>query len=214
MDDKSDSVSKKNYTCLACGSSKNIDYHFLCQVDGKKMIIARCIKCREKVSITSLEPAAKKNSITGIRCRLCNGERKEKWFIANYASPAPEIMSVVSCSAKCDILQRRQVELMCANCSKSNSSTERHICSGCGSKTYCSVECQKIHWKSGHKNECAELAENMRLYIINNNVKETCYNCFKQSTKRISTVFRLQKYCILFRSMSKSTLEVRTQETM
>lgn len=32
-------------------------------------------------------------------------------------------------------------------------------CSGCGSAWYCCKECQKAHWKSGHKKVCAKLAK-------------------------------------------------------
>ena len=28
------------------------------------------------------------------------------------------------------------------------------VCGGCGDISYCSKECQKSHWKSGHKSSC------------------------------------------------------------
>lgn len=30
-------------------------------------------------------------------------------------------------------------------------------CTGCGRAKYCSVECQRKHWKAGHKEECKQL---------------------------------------------------------
>ena len=28
------------------------------------------------------------------------------------------------------------------------------VCGGCGDISYCSKECQKSHWKKGHKSSC------------------------------------------------------------
>jgi hypothetical protein len=43
----------------------------------------------------------------------------------------------------------------CNNCFTQDSDLTK--CSGCYVTMYCDKECQKIHWKGGHRNECAEL---------------------------------------------------------
>ncbi|KAJ7139099.1 hypothetical protein C8R44DRAFT_727205 [Mycena epipterygia] len=48
----------------------------------------------------------------------------------------------------------------CANvdCDKLMSGAERKQCSGCGTSSYCSVECQKLDWKvGGHRTMCMRL---------------------------------------------------------
>jgi len=44
--------------------------------------------------------------------------------------------------------------LLCANCSKMYLNPLRK-CARCKVARYCSKECQKAHWKSGHKSVCA-----------------------------------------------------------
>ncbi len=39
---------------------------------------------------------------------------------------------------------------MCAWCSKTSSS----VCTRCKESKYCSKDCQKKHWKAGHKSVC------------------------------------------------------------
>ena len=47
----------------------------------------------------------------------------------------------------------------CASCQKDLSENEKKTCSGCHTITYCSTECQHLHWKQGHKRECSALAK-------------------------------------------------------
>lgn len=53
-----------------------------------------------------------------------------------------------------------------------------HECSACHSCNYCSVECQKKHWKRAHKRECASLAvrlfEEQTSLAENGNAKAAC----------------------------------------
>ena len=43
----------------------------------------------------------------------------------------------------------------CGNCGKES---PKHSCSRCRSVFYCDRECQKQHWKKGHKNFCATVS--------------------------------------------------------
>jgi hypothetical protein len=50
----------------------------------------------------------------------------------------------------------------CANCGVAKKGADgadimNKTCSGCGAKAYCSRDCQKEHWKKGHKHTCARL---------------------------------------------------------
>jgi hypothetical protein len=46
----------------------------------------------------------------------------------------------------------------CKICKKAESKDRKHkICSACKQAFYCSVECQRSDWKSGHKYECKDL---------------------------------------------------------
>eukprot|EP01084_Bolivina_argentea_P211959 360407_1 len=42
--------------------------------------------------------------------------------------------------------------MKCSNCSKGNCKLKS--CSGCMNVSYCSVSCQKIHWKTSHRDNC------------------------------------------------------------
>ena len=35
---------------------------------------------------------------------------------------------------------------------------EMSACSGCGFTRYCSVECQRAHWRTGHRSDCNTIA--------------------------------------------------------
>jgi MYND finger len=51
----------------------------------------------------------------------------------------------------------------CANAACSNLTgyserrTKSKMCSSCGVARYCSVACQTVHWKAGHRDECSWL---------------------------------------------------------
>lgn len=51
-------------------------------------------------------------------------------------------------------------KMQCASCSapKSGAATLR-VCSSCRCVSYCSVDCQRAHWKSGHKQVCKQRQE-------------------------------------------------------
>ena len=42
-------------------------------------------------------------------------------------------------------------------CSLCGAPSAANSCAGCQMVSYCSRDCQKSHWKSGHRNECASL---------------------------------------------------------
>jgi ankyrin repeat protein len=54
---------------------------------------------------------------------------------------------------------KKHNENCCASCQKELSKDEQLTCSGCNAIVYCSPECQLLHWKQGHKRECAEIAK-------------------------------------------------------
>lgn len=43
----------------------------------------------------------------------------------------------------------------CSNCSLLFHKSDLKNCSGCKFRSYCSQECQRAHWKAGHKSQCA-----------------------------------------------------------
>ena len=47
----------------------------------------------------------------------------------------------------------------CGACGKEPSATGKRlqVCAGCRSVSYCSKQCQREHWKNGHKAECERL---------------------------------------------------------
>ena len=45
----------------------------------------------------------------------------------------------------------------CAWCNKGGGKLSLSRCGGCKSVSYCSAECQRTHWKKGHKQECAAM---------------------------------------------------------
>ena len=62
--------------------------------------------------------------------------------------------------------RRRDVLHSCATCKITDSGTDDvglfMKCSGCSMRYYCSIACQKVHWKTAHKHECAEMKKNGR----------------------------------------------------
>ncbi len=58
--------------------------------------------------------------------------------------------------SKYDLAVKLKEHNMCANCFTLESSLERNLfkCSGCNVVLYCSVKCQKQHWKKVHRKHC------------------------------------------------------------
>lgn len=48
---------------------------------------------------------------------------------------------------------------LCSHCGSPESQTIKHKrCSACKTRLYCSTDCQRFDWKSGHSKECKKLA--------------------------------------------------------
>jgi hypothetical protein len=47
----------------------------------------------------------------------------------------------------------------CGGCGEPETSTELSVCASCRLVSYCSVQCQKIHWKDNHRHVCSRLSE-------------------------------------------------------
>ncbi|KAJ3278974.1 hypothetical protein HDU79_001034, partial [Rhizoclosmatium sp. JEL0117] len=45
----------------------------------------------------------------------------------------------------------------CFNCNSTSNNLKK--CGGCGQFAYCSKECQKTHWKKGHKEACGQMKD-------------------------------------------------------
>ncbi len=57
------------------------------------------------------------------------------------------------------------VSFDCANCNQPEPILmgvvqQFNSCSGCGFKRYCSIECQKNHWKD-HKKQCSKIKDDL-----------------------------------------------------
>ena len=52
----------------------------------------------------------------------------------------------------------RVINSFCANCSVKfvDEKCKKRCCSRCRAANYCSTECQRIHWKRGHKKFCVD----------------------------------------------------------
>jgi hypothetical protein len=63
----------------------------------------------------------------------------------------------------------------CANCGKSKDEVGKKlpVCKGCDSRAYCSVSCQKAHWKAFHRSECKSLKEERERIYQETGVKPT-----------------------------------------
>eukprot|EP00026_Physarum_polycephalum_P017363 Phypoly_transcript_18567.p1 GENE.Phypoly_transcript_18567~~Phypoly_transcript_18567.p1 ORF type:complete len:210 (-),score=34.14 Phypoly_transcript_18567:4-633(-) len=48
----------------------------------------------------------------------------------------------------------RKETIHCQNCNVTQNEKKLSVCSGCQLAHYCSRECQKAHWKNGHKEVC------------------------------------------------------------
>ena len=161
--------------CNKCLSAKyNIFiYHYKC--DGERRQSELCLTCC-KTSL-QFEKYIKELSVTGLRCLTCSGEKKDSWHRVRIMYDI-----YVYCSMKCEIIHKRGIAIGCKYCHKVCESNQRMRCSGCRITTYCNQNCHKKDWND-HKNECKNFAESHRAYIIKSNIKETCYVCFKESTK-------------------------------
>lgn len=54
---------------------------------------------------------------------------------------------------------KKQSENCCASCQKELTKDEQLACCGCKATVYCSPECQLLHWRQGHKRDCADIAK-------------------------------------------------------
>lgn len=43
-------------------------------------------------------------------------------------------------------------DMACAQCQNTTGTLQR--CAGCRTVQYCSRDCQRLHWRAGHKDEC------------------------------------------------------------
>ncbi|KAJ7216652.1 hypothetical protein GGX14DRAFT_442296 [Mycena pura] len=58
-------------------------------------------------------------------------------------------------------LMETDLEICCQNpsCRKTDAQNNFSSCSGCFTTAYCSTDCQKAHWKNGHRDDCKALKE-------------------------------------------------------
>jgi hypothetical protein len=55
-------------------------------------------------------------------------------------------------------LEGPEEDKQCCNCKKEPEARQKFkTCNGCKLLKYCSIECQKNHWKAGHKQKCREI---------------------------------------------------------
>merc|ERR1712096_261091 len=59
-----------------------------------------------------------------------------------------------------ETLERLGLGHVCFGCGmpEGTNGMKLHHCAGCAAAVYCSKECQKKHWKAGHKLDCKKTA--------------------------------------------------------
>ena len=145
--------------CLVCGIKKKED-RFLIEIvregAGSSLALVCSIPCR--IKCRKLFPHK--------RCFGCNKD------ITNDAFKCDSCLFVMYCSKKCQTanwkVHRQQCNWLRNGRIQLNPGDEKHICTNCLKQTckklsrcsrckiahYCSKECQKDHWKNGHKKQC------------------------------------------------------------
>ena len=71
------------------------------------------------------------------------------WF--EKSASGSNLLSSESQQAIQSIKEQKKALSICASCAKEDANK---ICGGCNSVRYCSLECQKKHWRKTHKSEC------------------------------------------------------------
>lgn len=138
--------------CSICGqrikhnAKWEIDSYINIQKQGTLQLFCS-EQCKNKQSKESLCGKCGEAKAT-ISCQKCK--------IANYCSQDCQSKDLERHSTTCKQLTAR---FTCSNCEKMSAKELSH-CAGCYKTYYCSTQCQKEHWKKGHKSECTLLRVN------------------------------------------------------
>ena len=177
QDNKNDNI------CTMCTQEDSNQYKYCFKLEGRIVYQSLCTNCHTKIMNTRcviFEDYYRKTAITGVNCLQCGGGKKDRYW---YMAYDPDIKNIrIFCSQLCCNIKMKETILLCSGCNKECNKYQRSRCSGCGVDIYCSEECQKKDWTI-HKLVCKENAEKCRNNFIADNLKATCYNCFKESTK-------------------------------
>ena len=65
------------------------------------------------------------------------------------------------------------LKAICANC---GGTAPQRRCSRCGSASYCSKECQRAHWKKGHRDQCCDKDMDIQDFELQDYEKYIWYN--------------------------------------
>jgi len=108
-----------------------------------------------------------------------NAQGKENPQLKQRTSTSEEykLLTNEQIESECAKIRAREAEYkgfkQCNNCLKfENALNTFKFCSRCKSAYYCSVDCQKVHWKALHKTECPILASNPKLPVVVPNAYE------------------------------------------
>ena len=79
----------------------------------------------------------------------------------------------------------------CAHCGaeKALDGKKLRVCSRCKCTWYCGAECQKTHWRAGHKNHCREISRTMRASRRENGLKTQSQAALDLRTKGVVQVW-------------------------
>lgn len=127
-------------------------------------------KCRGYTREKSLNPASiqKQQLRVFLKCLRISSRSEQGNILVSLIQFPP----YVYCSARFGItgkgsyyapggkFDRLATMYTCSNCSKPLSTIKK--CSRCGKENYCNTDCQKQHWKGGHKVVCRKKSSSTR----------------------------------------------------
>ena len=112
---------------------------------------------------------------------------------SEWLMPTPEAMADHVSLSRTERQRDVGFEMICDNPQCNEEGTRQ--CAGCKATRYCSKECQKAHWKAGHKRQCVQDSDTgeASAAVVNEQVR-----CEMESLRiraRLSTVEALERRC-------------------
>lgn len=108
-----------------------------------------------------LQQAVMNHNFDAFKAMLRAGARVEVSDSNGLTTERMIMSSPVFKRAVADVL--RELGNKCDQCGATNA---EKLCSGCKSARYCNQECQRVDWRSGHKQKCKELREKRKELIM------------------------------------------------